>query len=280
MGGDDRCRARPGGAVRGGHGLPGALLHGDERARGHARDRAAHGSPGPPGVPPRGPGDASPDRRAGRSSRPRRRHAVRRPVGGRTGAMGRRARDRAARARRRAAAESPERIAAAVGADRGSRSRGGRRGGQRAGSKPDRAPRVECRRDRGYSGRAGAFRHLALEASSQPTIRQEDPRGPSQRQLQGESRGAGRHRGQGRPGRPRLQRGGQRPGSGPAERQPRQGDRPERGALAGDTRLRQGDAALQRGGRQARRRGRGAGRSAWICPSPRSAGAGRPASAR
>ena len=51
-------RARGRRAVRGVDGLSRPLRHGHERARGHARDRAAHGAAGPSGLSPRLPADA------------------------------------------------------------------------------------------------------------------------------------------------------------------------------------------------------------------------------
>ena len=72
------ARRRP---VRRGDGLSRPLLHGHERARGDARDRAAHRAAGPSVVPPRLPADAPRDRGAGRPPRDRRGDAVRRSLG-------------------------------------------------------------------------------------------------------------------------------------------------------------------------------------------------------
>ena len=57
--------------VRRRDGLPRPLLHGDERARGDAHDRAAHDAAGPPGLPAHLPDDAPAHRRAGGPSRAR-----------------------------------------------------------------------------------------------------------------------------------------------------------------------------------------------------------------
>ena len=88
-------RAARGRGVRGRHGVSRALLHGDERARGPARDRAPHRPPGPPVLPPGRPDDAPAHRRARRPPGSRRRHDVRRSLRGRagtaTGRAGRRA---------------------------------------------------------------------------------------------------------------------------------------------------------------------------------------------
>ena len=62
---DRRRRAPRGGVVRGVDGLSRAVLHGDERARGHARDRAAQRAAGPPVVPAHRADDA-PSHRASR----------------------------------------------------------------------------------------------------------------------------------------------------------------------------------------------------------------------
>src|SRR5207249_2782919 len=99
-------RALRGRLVRGRDGVPGPVLHGDERARGDARDRAAHHAPGPPRVPEDLPGDAPAHRRAGRPSRDRGRDDLRRPLGRRARAARGRARGGAA-PRRRLSACSP-----------------------------------------------------------------------------------------------------------------------------------------------------------------------------
>src|SRR5215831_8038824 len=79
--------------LRGVHGLSGAILHGDERPRGDARDRAADDPPGPPVLPADLPGDAPAHRRA--PSGDRRRDELRRPHGRRPRAARSRARGRA-----------------------------------------------------------------------------------------------------------------------------------------------------------------------------------------
>ncbi len=85
------------GAVRGRDGVPRAVLHGDERARSDARDRAAHRAAGTSGLPPRVPADAHAHRGGRGARRGRSRDAVRGSLRG--GA-------RAARIRARARAEA------------------------------------------------------------------------------------------------------------------------------------------------------------------------------
>src|SRR5438034_793682 len=80
-----------GGALRRGHGVPAALLHGDERAGGDAPHRAAQRAAGPPVLPPYRADDAPAHRRAGRAPRAGGGHDVRRPLGGRARASGGRA---------------------------------------------------------------------------------------------------------------------------------------------------------------------------------------------
>ena len=72
-------------------------LHGAERARGHAHDRAPHRAAGAPGLSAHLPGHAPAHRRAGRPSGPRRRHASRGSLGRGDGRL---AAERAAERRR------------------------------------------------------------------------------------------------------------------------------------------------------------------------------------
>src|SRR2546430_2248162 len=80
---DPRARGPRGRLVRGRDGLPRALLHGDERPRGDARDRVAHDAPGPPRLPAHRSGDAPAHRRARGPPRDRCGDDLRRPLGGR-----------------------------------------------------------------------------------------------------------------------------------------------------------------------------------------------------
>ncbi len=74
------------GAVRALSGPPPSVRARHERQRGDAPDRAQKRHPGPSGLPARRAGDASPDRRAGRSPHPRRRDDLRRLHGSGLGA--------------------------------------------------------------------------------------------------------------------------------------------------------------------------------------------------